>query len=284
MLIPAALAANCSDERTRSWLDGLPSLLEDVSSRWELEVGDPFDTADVTASWVAPCVRADGTPAVVKLPIPHFEADHEADGLRFWNGSPTVLLLEADDETGALLLERCLPGTTLRALPEPERDVVIARLLREIWREPPAHARFRPLAMMIREWTAEIRADEDAWTDPPLTTAGLEMYDELLATSTDPVLLATDLHAGNVLRAERQPWLVIDAMPFVGDRAYDVTQHLVNCAGRMTESPLETIARVSDLAEVDAERARGWMFARAAAELRGWSDVDWLGVARRIAP
>ena len=39
----------------------------------------------------------------------------------------------------------------------------------------------------------------------------------------------TDLHAGNVVRAEREPWLVIDPKPFVGDPAYDATQHLLNC-------------------------------------------------------
>jgi streptomycin 6-kinase len=36
-------------------------------------------------------------------------------------------------------------------------------------------------------------------------------------------MLATDLHAGNVLRAQREPWLVIDSKPFVGDRACDAT-------------------------------------------------------------
>jgi streptomycin 6-kinase len=41
---------------------------------------------------------------------------------------------------------------------------------------------------------------------------------ELSRPALDDVLLATDLHAGNVLRAQRQPWLVIDPKPFVGDR------------------------------------------------------------------
>jgi len=45
------------------------------------------------------------------------------------------------------------------------------------------------------------------------------------------VLLATDLHAGNVLRAQREPWLVIDPKPFLGDPAYDATQHLFNSRG-----------------------------------------------------
>jgi streptomycin 6-kinase len=53
-----------------------------------------------------------------KIGMPHMEGEHEIDGLRFWDGDPTVRLLMADDDLGAMLLERCEPGTVLRALPE----------------------------------------------------------------------------------------------------------------------------------------------------------------------
>ena len=78
------------------------------------------------------------------------------------------------------------------------------------------------------------------------------------------MLLATDLHAGNVLRSEREPWLVIDPKPFVGDPAYDVTQHLFNCDVRLRSDPNGTIRRIADLLALDQERVRLWMFARAA--------------------
>ena len=81
------------------------------------------------------------------------------------------------------------------------------------------------------------------------------------------------LHDGNVLQSERESWLVIDPKPFVGDPAYDATQHLFNCPGRMTVDPFGTMRRFADLLEVDAERVRLWMFARAAGEPReDWGD------------
>jgi streptomycin 6-kinase len=100
------------------------------------------------------------------------------------------------------------------------------------------------------------------------------------------VLLAPDLHAGNVLRSEREPWLVIDPKPFVGDPAYDATQHLFNCAERLSADPDGVIRRVADLVEVDHERLRLWTFARAAAEPRDeWSNDDLsMKIARVIAP
>ncbi len=80
--------------------------------------------------------------------MPHMESAHELPGLRFWNGDPTVRLPESDDELGAMLLERCNPGTALRALPEREQDVVIAGLLRRLWRKPERPHPFRPLSAL----------------------------------------------------------------------------------------------------------------------------------------
>jgi len=112
---------------------------------------------------------------------------------------------------------------------------------------------------------------------------GLQMFEALAhGPEAGPVLLATDLHAGNVLRAEREPWLVIDPKPFVGDPAYDATQHLFNCEERMVEAPIETIERFSDLLGVDADRVRRWMFARAAAENRDDWDDSWSDIARAL--
>jgi streptomycin 6-kinase len=118
-----------------------------------------------------------------------------------------------------------------------------------------------------------------------LVREGLGLLKELPRTAPIEVLLATDLHAGNVLRSEREPWLVIDPKPFVGDPAYDVTQHLFNCHARLRSDPEGTIGRIADLLGVDRERVRLWTFARAAAEPRDdWSNGDSMAVARAIAP
>jgi len=50
-------------------------------------------------------------------------------------------------------------------------------------------------------------------------------------------LLYTDLHGDNILAARRAPWLVIDPKPYVGDPAYDVLQHMLNCENRLAAGP-----------------------------------------------
>ncbi len=286
LTVPARLAANCGKTpKGTAWLKRLPSTLRELEHRWSISPGATFNCEDVSSAWVARVRRADGTPAVLKVGMPHMESEHELQGLRFWDGDPTVRLLEADDHLGAMLLERCEPGIALCALPEPEQDLAIARLLNRLWRSPSPPHPFRPLAVMTAYWSAETLRLTERWGDPGLVNEGLRLFQELPRTAHREVLLATDLHAGNVLRAQREPWLVIDPKPFVGDPAYDATQHLFNCIERLRSDPPGTIRRFADLLGVDRERVRLWTFARAAAEPRdAWEEDDLAELARAIAP
>lgn len=284
--IPRGLAASCKKTPERAaWLGRLPDLLRNLEHRWSLTLDDPFDGDEVSCSYVTPVACADGTPALLKTGMPHMEGEHEIHGLRFWNGDPTVRVLVADEDLGAMLLERCEPGTALRSLPEPEQDVVISGLLRRLWRAPSAQHPFRPLSALTEYWSNETLSYIEQWPDRGLVREGLRLLTELPRTAPTELVLATDLHAGNVLRAERQPWLVIDPKPFVGDPAYDATQHLFNCPARLRSDPEGTIRSFADLLGVDHERVRLWTFARAAAEPRDdWSNGDRVAFARAIAP
>jgi streptomycin 6-kinase len=281
MIVPERLAAACRDVAQRTaWLERLPAAIRSLEDRWGLSVENPFDGRDGSCAWVAPARRRNGSRAVLKLGMPHLEGADELKGLRFWNGDPTVHLLEADAGLNAMLLEHCDPGRPLRERPEPEQDVVVARLLRRLWRTPVAPNPFRSLSAMTAHWADETGAAASRWRDAGLVRDGLRLLEELSCPSIDDVLLATDLHAGNVLRAQ----LVIDPKPFVGNRAYDATQHLLNCRQRMLTAPDATIRRFADLVEVDEEPIRLWMFARSAAEPCGsWND-DSLILARLIVP
>jgi streptomycin 6-kinase len=96
------------------------------------------------------------------------------------------------------------------------------------------------------------------------------------------VLLCTDLHAGNVLAAQREPWLVIDPKPYVGDPTYDALQHILNSRARLQANPRDLVSRIADLLDLDAERLLLWLFARCVQESSDWPGLA--EVARRIAP
>ncbi|HET7696546.1 MAG TPA: aminoglycoside phosphotransferase family protein [Vicinamibacterales bacterium] len=287
LVLPARLSASCrnSPEATE-WLSRLPAVIRELQARWSLTLGSPYDNDELSCAWVAPVTSADGSAAVLKVSMPHFEAMHEIDGLRFWNGDPTVRLIDDDEGFGAMLLERCTPGRHLRGLrQEGEQDAVIAGLLRRLWRSPSAQHPFRPLSSLIARWTVETLTCSAQWSDAWLVREGLSVFDELSRTAKDSVLLATDLHAGNVLEAQREPWLVIDPKPFFGDPAFDATQHLLNCVGRLRADPLGTIQRFAELLGVDPRRVQSWLFARLAAEPRSdWDRDESPRIARALAP
>jgi streptomycin 6-kinase len=187
--------------------------------------------------------------------------------------------------TSALLLERCHPGIALgQVLPEPEQDEVVAALLQRLWSAPADGYPFRRLQVMCDAWAAEFedRLSASVWLDPGLARAGIELFRSLPATAERQVLLCTDLHAGNVLAAQREPWLAIDPKPYVGDPTYDVLQHLLNCEERLVVDPAGLAMRLADLLGLDSDRLIAWLFARCVQES---IDQPVLAeVAARIAP
>ena len=266
----------------------MPSTVALLCERWSLTVGEPFQPGGRTA-WVAPVRDSSGAELVLKVGWRHPEAAHEADGLREWAGDGAVLLHDAVDfnDTTALLLERCWPGTTLASREQPEQDRVIAGLLRRLWREPAPGHDFRSLKEMCDAWADAFEDKVESAAVPPdagLARAALTLFRELPAGAERNVLLCTDLHAENVLAAGREPWLVIDPKPFVGDPHYDVLQHMLNCPARLQAEPRRLAERMANLAELDADRVVLWLFTRCLLESVSPEFAHLGEVARLLAP
>ena len=284
--LPANLVDAARSEGRLGWLATVPDSVGAVAARWDLEVGEPFVPGGQTA-WVAPARSSSGADLVLKVAWRHPEAEHEADGLRTWNGQGAVRLHAADEvdaHTVALLLERCRPGSALTAHPEDEQDTIIAGLLQRLWVTPEPGHPFPSLVTMCEAWADAFvakRTAGQAGLDPGLVREGLTLFRTLPATAGRSVLLCTDLHAGNVLAAEREPWLVIDPKPHVGDPTYDALQHILNCDERLRADPHRLARRLADLLGLDLDRLLLWLFARCVVESPDWPSLG--EVARRLA-
>jgi streptomycin 6-kinase len=261
--VPPALAAEW--RRESEWLAALPRLAAECAERWALELGEPVDTP---RSLVVPAGDA-----VLKLNAPsHFEADHEVDALTLWNGAGAVRVLARDDEKRAFLCERCRPGTPLwdsRA----DEAAVVAPLLERLALELEEPHPFRLLADEADRWAEELPSRNRQ--SGGALEAGLIDYALDVLRSVERgarVLVNQDLHGGNVLSAEREPWLLIDPKPLVGERELDAVGLLRNAAWNG-----ESVARWFDVLAglgLDRERVRGWGVAHALAW--GWErDGRW---------
>jgi streptomycin 6-kinase len=77
------------------------------------------------------------------------------------------------------------------------------------------------------------------------------------------VLLHQDLHAQNVLRAEREPWLVIDPKPLAGEREFGVAPIVRSLElGHSRRHVVGRLDRLTGELGLDRERARLWSIAQ----------------------
>lgn len=290
--VPRHLAETAAREPgLRDWIAGLPQTVADLAELWSLRVGEPFEPGG-QCGWVAPATDRSGADLVLKVGyrFPGGEEQDEAAGLQAWKGNGAVRLhaARATPSTLALVVERCRPGTPLgQMLPEPEQDEVVADLLRRLWVQQPGSYPFRPLTEMCAAWATEFEQEHAAAAvaeriDPGLARAGMALLRELPASAHRQALLCTDLHGANILAAQRAPWLVIDPKPYLGDPAYDVVQHMLNCEERLAADPAGLAERMASLAGVDGGRVRLWLFARCVWESVGSPIMQ--NVAARLAP
>jgi len=251
-------------------------LLEELAEEWDFTLGEPYVLGGASEH-VMRVELADGTPAVLKIGIPHRESEQEADALECWNGDGAVRLLRRDDARNALLLERCEPGTFLSESTDDPLGVLI-ELLPRLWKDASG---FTTLADEVEWWLD----DGDLSRLPPgrLRDVAIALALELAPTQGELVLVHQDLHGDNVLAAEREPWLVIDPKPLAAEREFAVAP--IVRSDELGHSKRDVRYRLDRLCadlRLDRERARGWTIVQTMAWMEGAGAagrtevVEWL--------
>jgi streptomycin 6-kinase len=227
--------------------------MRECAEQWGLELERPFEYAFASLALPAGDV-------VLKIQFPDREAEHEAEALRLWDGDGAVRLLEHDPERHALLLERARPGTSLVQVGQDEALEVIAGLLPRLWKH--AGAPFRPVADEAAWWVGylpERWEQEGRPFERSLLDVAIEALVELPATQGELVLVHQDLHSDNVLRAEREPWLVIDPKPLLAEREFSLTAIVRGYElGHSRRDVLHRLDYLTSELGLDRDRARRW--------------------------
>ena len=242
----------------KPWRDSVPALIDECVSAWGLTLGEPYQWG--YGGYTTRASRADGTPCVLKLVFPHRESEHEVEALALWNGDGAVRVLERDDARNAILLERCEPGTLLSTRPAPEALDVFIGLLPRLWK--PAGDPFTTLADEAAHWLEEMPRSWERFGRPferRLLDTAMDALASLAETQGEAVLLHQDLHGENVLAAQREPWLVIDPKPLVGEREFSVAPIVRDFdLGHSEADARARLDRLTAELGLDRERARLW--------------------------
>lgn len=246
-------------EAGRAFVAGLPERAEEFLDRWGLRVTGPSMYG--MASLVLPVERVtDGMPAALKMQILDDETEGEPVGLRAWDGGGVVRLLDHDAGTGTMLLERLDEARPLSSVADTREAMgVVAGLLARLVALP-APEGLRGLGDIAAGMLADVPdaagrlGAEDAAVLRDCAAAVREVAGE-----PGDRLLHWDLHLGNVLAAEREPWLAIDPKPLAGDPGFDLLPALMD-----RFDPADVLWRFDFLAEVVGDRGRAvaWTLGR----------------------
>ncbi|MEX0750504.1 MAG: aminoglycoside phosphotransferase family protein [Dehalococcoidia bacterium] len=265
-------------ERGRAWLEALPALLDDIAREWRIEIREPFA---LSYNYVTRARTHDGADVVLKVGVPSQALANEIAALRHFDGRGAVRLIAADVARGAMLLERVIPGDTLKDVDDDESATAIAAdVMRAMWRPPPSRHDFPTVAEWGQGFT-RLRQHFRGGTGPlpaRLVAMAEHTYGDLVASSAPPVLLHGDLHHENMLHAANGRWLAIDPQGVVGEPVYDT--------GALLRNPHEWLAgaadparllsrRVTILAErlgFDRQRILDWAMAQAV--LSAWWHIE----------
>jgi streptomycin 6-kinase len=222
------------------WLSNIPDIITEYEQRWSVKVQAP---CSLNYNYVALAERADGTLAVLKIGFPKDrEFQTEINALEVFDGKGINRLLEADREKAVILIERVVPGEPLSALiDDDEATRLIVSAMKKLHRPLPENHNFiTPL-----EWSnaiPELREKCKGSTEPLpayLVDAAETLFEELIASSADPVLVHGDLHHDNILHSYTKGWVVIDPKGVAAEPAYEVAA--------MIRNPYEKLKSISNL-------------------------------------
>ena len=262
-----------------TWLQQLPTILQDCAGGWSLTLLPPFEP--LSYNYVAPARRSDGSLVVLKVGVPNSELWSELAALELMAGRGAVRLLDSRRAWGALLLEQLIPGTPLSSLKDDEEATrVAAGVMADLWQPVPAEHPFPSVA----RWAlglVRLRERFNGGSGPfpeSLVATAETLYADLLPSMEAPMVLHGDLHHENIVAARRQPWLALDPKGLVGEPAYEVGALLRNPIPGLMQAPdpgLILDRRVRILSETlgfDRQRLIAWGLAQAV--LSAWWDIE----------
>ncbi|MBF6320632.1 phosphotransferase [Nocardia cyriacigeorgica] len=270
-------------EPGQRWIASLPALVDELLQRWSCVPDGPVMHGRV--GLVVPVRRPDLPPAVLKVSFPHPGNVFEPHAFAAWSGRGAVRLFERDDERFAMLLERAR-GTLAEIADFDTAVSALGQVSRRLAVDAPAGL---PLvADLTAEWTGELTELAAAFGNPlppRVLDAALDTLRDL-GPDQPGTLVHGDLHDGNVLLGDREPFLAIDPKGYVGDPAYDTFTvirslrfaHLLFAPDAVPQL-LRGLDILCEAAELDRERARRWAQVRAVKSTlwgRRHGDEPWL--------
>ncbi len=248
-------------EKGKIWLNELPELVSAISSR--LELRDLKEVSNLAYNYVLSGFQGDNS-IILKLGLDNEALAREAFALKCFAGCGAVKVLAKDE--GMLLLERAVPGTSLKSyFPDREQESIeiACGVIKKLHQANIPEDHTFP---HIKDWLTALDKD---WNIPQeYLHKAKKLRDQLLQTSKPDVLLHGDLHHDNILQ-NGDNWRVIDPKGVIGEPAYEVAAFIRNPIPELlthADAPNiihNRVTRFAELFELPSQQILDWCFVQA---------------------
>lgn len=233
------------------WLKELPAKLKLICEEWGLLIeGEPSNLSYNYVAFVRDCMNRS---LVLKVGIPCYDFNNEIIATKSFQGEGFVKIVKEHEEWGAILLERLIPGNTLKGVEKKEQVDHYLKVWNKLDRR---HSDNLP---PIRNWFHALRKPIDhEWVTAEQVAKAQQFMKEIEETSEGDVQLHGDLHHENILLDENHGWLAIDPKGVKGDLYFDYISFLFNDLGgdmNLLEYRVKEIAKRQQLSEERLRKA-----------------------------
>ena len=213
-------------DRGSKWVAQLPALIAACEKRWRLH--DWQLTDELSINLVCFARSDEHGDVVVKIQGPHDERLTELTALRLFDGGLVCRCLDSDADLAAILLERIMPGDTLRSLHSKTQQLDIGTTILANLPIPLTESHGLP---SYQEWlTKAFRTMRQDYSPDArftrLMDAGRDLFHDV--DNGEQYLLHGDLHHDNILSAGNGQWKAIDPQGVIGSRVFESGRFIQN--------------------------------------------------------
>ena len=209
------------------WVEGLSKTLSKCINRWQL--CDVKVVADLSINFLCYATSPHGE-VVLKIEGPHSEGKTEMLALELYRGRNVCLPLEIDYDLDAILLERVVPGISLRkAVSEVEQLRIGVHLVRDL---PIPVDSATPLPCYQNWLDRAFSSMRERYNPSESFRNSIYAAEEMAAEipMNGGSLLHGDLHHDNILLGSQGEWKVIDPQGVIGAPVMECGRFIQNHA------------------------------------------------------
>lgn len=255
---------NIYGKEGQSWVDHLPSIINEISLHWNLKNIHPV--SNMTFHYVAKAIL-NNQPVVLKIGYDKATIDFEKQALQYFNGIGSVKLIDEYSKYHALLLHQAQPGISLKSLYSSQTEFVMDRYV-DVMKK--LHSQSLPKQhhyRHIQEWLTAIDKIKLSKIPANLLEKAIYLKNKLLNSIEHEIFLHGDLHHDNIIQ-DKNEWVAIDPKGIVGDAEFEIAafdfMYINDLANQVAARNifLERINLLASKSNLNSDRIRDWVFVR----------------------